>query len=636
MPEPKGGEVSYAFFRLIEPLVGDQLRRFRELKRKRYELENRRRSLEREVATTEQEIKRLAGEIPTLEGASVRYMGLGGLAALLGLLMLPARDLMGFASLLLLIGFALLLYGLSKRSEASRKTAWLNELYVKREELLKELERASRELSAVTSALSSFRLSSVKLRAFRCFVPVLLTRNPMGNGALVIAPWSRGVPARLIVVSNPEAVEEARRVLALGENLYFETAVRGKDSGYKVVEGFRKLNMWEKILESRAPESLLAEYIARSYSTLRTGVEAGEEVLKLERLDQGSRELLKRLREGASAANAGWVPDGEIALLKEERDRLYDLAEAVKNLSELRQYLAEAREIAARKEVYESVVGIAVREMIARTLPLDDVALSYAYRTIYCKKCAAGLVEEYVKQIDLRQFVYDNILGGVDKDPDIISPDPEVAEYVFGEWKKIDENVYRSLPLPGVRGDEPFEELVAKHKEALRIYALPLTGAEESVGVEWRSAFEPPILRCDRCGSTLLPDKAESATALLNLQLPVIKGYVALLYEKGREITEKSREIISSVNSARLHKDQRKTTLGIYRQILEEYEREKLRLEREIIESEKHLEDLRKVLIPLLGAPATMSLLDALSQADVQLKEQLELAISTISRGDRK
>ena len=64
---------------------------------------------------------------------------------------------------------------------------------------------------------------------------------------------------KLVLVTNPGAIEEARGRLALGESLYLDTALRGKDAGYKIVESFKRINLWEEILQSKSPERALRE-----------------------------------------------------------------------------------------------------------------------------------------------------------------------------------------------------------------------------------------------------------------------------------------------------------------------------------------------------------------------------------------
>ncbi|MEZ0346167.1 MAG: hypothetical protein ABWK01_06425 [Infirmifilum sp.] len=621
-------DLAYAFYKLLEPVVRKSLEEYRGLKAALNAAKTLLADLVKRKNANVDRINTLARLIPDLESKGTSYALLGLLMFLFSLFLLPS-DLRFLGFILLLAGGGVGLYGLNLRSQAASYREELERLRREVEKLNEEIPKAEKQVRDLTAKMNSFRLPAVSLSAFRCYVPLAVVRNPLGGQSLVVAPWSPGEQFVLTYV-YPDVVEEARSQLVKGEGLYMEASLRGKDAGYKVIESFRQMNLWEKVLESRSPERVLREIIEESHRLLMQGVEEQEEVLRLEKLDEESARLLVSLTARADGAQPEPLLEDSARVVEEEVGKLRSLAEAVKQLSVLRGFLEEAREIASRRELYSSIVDLAVREMISRVAPLEPEVLAVSYRAVYCPRCAERLVGDYEPSLDLRRWVYSEILGGVDKDPDILLPDKDVKDIIAEEWGRLEERVYRELPLPGTGGDEPFEELKKKYEEALRRFSLPFTGAEEQLTFEWVSAFQPPRLRCTRCGSVV---EYKEAYSLLNLQLPVVKGYAALLFEKEEELLKKSSEIVSSVNSARLHKDERKTTVGIYRQSVQNVEQEVLRLERELREVESHYKNLETMVLPLLAAPAVQDLLREVSEHDLKLHEQLGKVLAVVGGG---
>ena len=618
-------DIGYSVAKLLEPYVSEKLEEYRSLKATEKNLMDKQSKLSGNIKSIENRIQYLTQEAPSLEGWSTGLLVIGGL-----ILIFAAAVRGGAGLLLFLLSLLMLLAGLSLKNKAKGMVREAESLKNQLDALERERKAVLEKISEARAMISSFKIQPVKIKVFQAFIPVALVRNPFGRGSMLIAPWSSPVKMRIIFVSNPSALDEAREKLSIGENLYFETVVRGRDSGYKVVEGFKRLNLWEKILSSRAPESLLAEVVKESFHLLKSGISGEEVELKIEQLDEESARSLLKLYSMADGHLPETLPVKLIEEVRGEAERLGYIASAVEQLASLRSYMEEARQLASRREVYESIVNIAVREMIAKTLPLDKEVLRFGFTNLYCKRCATALYDVYAPQIDLRKFVYDSILGGVDRDVDIVAPEPVAEEVVREGWEELEKSVNSSLPLPGVTGEEAPQEFNERYKEALRVYALPLTGADEYVELEWGSVFQPPTLRCRKCGSTLDEGTREF---LWKLQLPAIKGYVALLSEKTRDLLEKSSEIITSVNSARLHKDQRKTAVGVYRQLFEDYQRELLHMTKEISEAESQLSGLRKLMAAILASEATEELLQAVAASNPTLEKQLRAVISEAARG---
>jgi len=602
-------DAAYAVYKLLEDGVRRFLDRYRRMKEELVRLRNSFAAVTAEISVTEGRIREVSARIPQVEGTATYAMLGCAILFALGFLFLLS-DLSGLGYILLLIALPVLIFWFNKRSEIDKLREELARLQGKLEKLRYDRRILDSKITEMVKEISSFKLPEAKVRAYVSFVPVALVRNPLGNGSVVITPWSEGEVFRVSMVSQPEAVEEAMERLLAGENLYLEAIIREKDSGYKVERGLKQLKLWEKVVKSRSPELVLEEAARDFADILSTAIEQEEQRIRLEELDDDSEDFLLKLLPKAEEGDGVPMLEDSVKVLEEEVERLNYVVEIAEQLRGLRSYVKEAREILRKRDAYRSIVEEAVKNLIAATLPLDEKVLDFAFSTYYCRHCADEILREYVPFIDFRRWVYDQILGGVDRDPDIVSPAEIVRDFIKEKWREIDENVYRTLPLPGVKGDEPFDEMVRNYRDALKRYALPFTGSEENISLSWESAFTPPSIKCNRCGREL---SAGDVYVLYNLKHPVIRGYVALLSEKQEEFSRKSSEIINAVNSARLHKDQRKTAIGVYEQMIKDFERDDMRVEREIEEAEEHLKMLKRGLAPIIAGAAALSVADVLS-----------------------
>lgn len=622
-------DVVYVTYKLLEDGVQGFLNKYRHMKKEVERLRKNFKNVTLKIDQTERRLREISLETPKVEN-TVNLTMLGSIILFVVSLPLLLSDLSGFGIVLLFIALSLFVYWLIKNSELNK----LREEESRLNERLKSLKYDKRVLeSKITEMereLGSFKLPRASVKAYLSFVPVALVRSPFGRGSVVITPWSKGEVFRISMVSQPEAVEEAMNRFLSGEQLYLESIIREKDSGYKVEKGLKQFKLWEKVVKSRSPELVLEEATRDFASILKTAIEEEEQRIRLEELDKDSEDLLLNIIPRVGEGNGVPVLKDSMEVLEEEVKGLKYLVDITKQLTKMKSYVKEAREILRKKDAYRNIVEEAVKELIFYTLPLDEKVLDFAFTTYYCRHCAERYLREYVSFIDFRRWVYDQILGGVDRDPDIVSPAEIVRDFIKKRWREIDEDVYRTLPLPGVRGDEPFDEIVKNYENALRKYALPFTGSEERVSLTWTSAFAPPSIRCNRCGRDLSPG---NIYVLYNLELPVIKGYVALLSEKQEEFSTKSSEIINAVNSARLHKDQRKTAVGVYEQMIKDFERENIRVEREVEEAEEHLRMLKRGLAPIIASTAALSL--AVELSDTSLSSLVREIVGELKGGEK-
>lgn len=215
------------------------------------------------------------------------------------------------------------------------------------------------------------------------------------------------------------------------------------------------------------------------------------------------------------------------------------------------------------------------------------------------------MLNKYMAELDLRQWVFDRVLGGVDQDPDIVTPHPLVEEVIRDKWKSIVEKSYKLLPLPGVKKDAGLEEMAEGYKEGLKMFALIPTGADEMIELRMDSPFDEPTARCNRCGAIIHPGEGYR---LKNLFLPVVKGYMGLLYETVDKLSEDAMRLGTKVIDSKRTKDERKTTVGIYQQMVQMYVQKKMDAETEVKRLEKYVDGLKKYLAPMLGAETVAAL----------------------------
>ncbi|QOJ78958.1 hypothetical protein IG193_00380 [Infirmifilum lucidum] len=538
----------------------------------------------------------------------------------------------GFIILSLLLLIISGTVALAKNDEFSRLQREKEELQRENRGLESQIEFLSRKIATLEGELKGFRLPPVLLRAFRAYAPVSLAR--VDGGFVAFAPWADEAKFELFIVSNPDLVNEAIKRLRVGENIYLEATIREKDTGYKVVKGLRELNFWEKVLKSRNPEIILDEVISEVSNTVSASIEYSEETFRPIKPAPNTLEFFGKLfsdgiaRELDVEALGGRLPVGGAEAI-EDAGKFRELCSVIESMQYIPDFTREALEFTERQEIYTTLIGKAIKELIEATIPLEGRAIEYMYSRYFCRKCASTSLRRYKRDIDLRRWVLDYILGGVDRDPDILFPHESTRHIVEEKWRSLNDELTRSLPLPNVKGSESLDELLKNYEEGLEIFALPLTGSDEQITLKWVSVFSEPEITCGSCGSVL---GAGDYYKLFNLELPAVKGYIALLNERVEHLEKVSSEIIRSVNEARNLKNVSKTGIGAYEQILRDFEKERESIQKEIAQAESHLKMLREYSAVVVAGAAALNIEDLVKERP-ELKSQVERVLSIV-RGE--
>jgi len=124
-----------------------------------------------------------------------------------------------------------------------------------------------------------------------------------------------------------------------------------------------------------------------------------------------------------------------------------------------------------------------------------------------------------------------------------------------------------------------------------------LSGGDEQVRLSLDKSSGEAALGCERCRSRLTQENTYSFSSIT---LPYVKAYFALLYEYVEKLFNKSETIRLSVNSARLSKDQRKTALGIYENMVHDFESKRELITHELEELKRYEQSLLTIMT-LLG-----------------------------------
>jgi hypothetical protein len=219
-------------------------------------------------------------------------------------------------------------------------------------------------------------------------------------------------------------------------------------------------------------------------------------------------------------------------------------------------------------------------------------------RKVYCKRCSEIVLDDAVSKLDLLRWIDVNILGGVSEDSDIVVAPEKVRDEVKRYVGDIRLLVFQRVPLLGLNEiPEDAEEAVKVYYEGLRRYAVGLSGGDEGVVLSQDKLSGETTLKCEKCGARLGSNNVYYVSSIV---LPYAKAYFALLYEYIEKLFTKSETIRLSVNSARLSKDQRKTSLGVYEDMVHEFENIREGIAREL-EELKHYEQSLLTIMSLLG-----------------------------------
>ncbi|UNQ73385.1 hypothetical protein [Infirmifilum sp. NZ] len=584
------------------------LMEYRELKSRLRDLERRGREAKKRIREIDELSNRYVQELATAETYRL-FSGLVGALFLLLTLLFMASRAADVGVFMFLVSLIALVYAFSQHSRVLSIQKELVRLKNEKDALSKTLDNIFREIGELGKRIRSFSVPEVRVEAFKVYVPVGVYRLEDAAGCVMVAPWSEGERVRLSYVADRSALSEGFERLQAGEEIYVEGILREKDAGYKVYRALSEMKLWEKVLSTRSPEELLREAVEEATTRMLSSIEEEEVLLGLEGAGEDVAKLVDKALGGEVKLQPG-LPEGRFT--RDDLDRvvgqfaeLESIEATVKTLRDISRFIEEARQLEERSDIYASLVEEAVKELIEVTVPMSPTLLMFWHNVIFCPRCAETYIDRYMAELDFRRWVFARVLGGVNEDPDIVSPYPVAAEEVGKRWSELVEKSYRLLPLPGVSKKAELKEMEEGYRQGLRYFSLVATGADEMIEVRKESLFEEPTIRCGRCGSVIPPGEGIYMKRLL---LPVVKGYMGLLNEYADKIEDRALELGTKVVDSRRTKDERKTTAGIYQQMVQMYIQRKLDAEAEVKRLEKYIEGLRNTLVPLLGAETVATL----------------------------
>ncbi|MEM4445028.1 MAG: hypothetical protein QXJ21_06765 [Thermofilum sp.] len=564
------GEVAELVFSTVREAYSFYLDKYRSLREERDRLE-------KLLTTLPERVKELESAILLLQG-SVENFRLTFTILVIASLVFLALSFTGtawFTIFMFAVFLSFILYGLKSSREKK-----LQEL---QEELLKLkneiIPRHTEELKVVTNQLSSFKLPDLKLRAYKVYVPVGFTS--FNGNLLAVAPFGEKLRLSLKFTFEAEELTRSLREIQRASEFYRDTVIKEKLEGSSVVSALEKVGLWDKVRSARSPEYLLAEVVSREVNRLLGLVQEKEvELTLVPPVDENVRLIKQALSEAA----AGMIARDRV--LKGSEEYLSDLFSRIEELQTLAQYLqavedfiVDAESVKRESRDYRELKSRLI-ELVEATVPVEPFT-GFAER-VYCKSCADRVLEDIIRRIDLKRWVEVNILGGVSEDPDIVVPIPELLEDVRASYSRIEDLLLARLPLPASGAGARTKEL---YEKGLRTFAIALSAADEHVRSRFSSPFEEPVFECEKCGSSLAPDTSYTVSTLA---LPFIRAYVGTMYELADAMYGKSESIRLSINEARLAKDQRKSGLGIYEQMLRENEIRREALQDELDRLREH------------------------------------------------
>lgn len=476
----------------------------------------------------------------------------------------------GLALLSLLLGIitvASLVMWRRIREELERVRRELDGLRKQHNEKESNKTSIEREISHTESKIRDFKLPKLEIKHHRLYFPLLLKKNPLTQTYALSVPWLDGERKRFYLVSDVETIHGSLESLLRSYDLYKDLVLREKYLGFQVERDLKSKKLWEDVISSRSLEGFVLKMVKEGVKKIEESLKAVDETVRVVRPSRSDLKIIRRIIEVSKDGEPREVMQEALKNIDREIEKLDGLIRLSQLFGEFRDLVSSATQLEEKGESIEKLVNRSIKDLIERALPLENDLLSFIYYTYFCKDCADREVKNYVPQIDLKGWVIDNVLGGVDQDEDIRNPSELVSSKVSAVWEEIRKDLYANLPLPMVKDGESDEE---RYREALRRYALPLTDLHEKVSLRWTRIFNPPVMVCTKCGSALSPSRSY---ILYNLLLPSIRGYVMLLSEFEEILRDKAKDIASVINQARQEKDSRKTVLEEgYEQIRTQYE----------------------------------------------------------------
>ncbi len=509
----------------------------------------------------------------------------------------------------ILITLGTLLYAYNQHQKASQLETEINSLLREKQSLEINLSEIREEIKSLESALSSFKVPVASVKAYRVYVPIGIQKLEENGGYLLFTPWSRGEKFKLSLVVDREALSDGFQRLQSGEEIYIEGVIREKDVGYKIYRALSEMKLWEKVLSSRSPEELLREAVFDATSMILSSIEEEEISLGIEKAERDVVDFIINTVSGDIEVQPGEPADQyleeDLKIIEQDFEEMINLITITRELREISRFVKEAKQLEEKSDIYSKLIDEAVRKLIEVTVPMKSSVLVFWHNVLFCPKCAASMLDRYMAELDFRRWVFDRVLGGVDQDPDIVTPHPLAEKIIKERWRNIIEKSYRLLPLPGVNKEADLEEMAEGYKRGLKMFALIPTGADEMIELKMNSPFDEPTVRCNRCGTVIHPGEGYY---LKKLYLPLMQGYMGLLYETVDKLSDDAMRLGTKIVDSKRTKDERKTTVGIYQQTVQMYIQKKMDAEAEIKRLEKYVEDLKKYIAPMLGAETVATL----------------------------
>ena len=578
------GDFAEVFFEAIKNYVAKELEAFRSLRKHVDNLKMRITETENRIKSNEIMLKSYHEKFDKMN----TYFPVSAVVTFL-VLILSLRE--SFFIILFMLLLFLSIYFYTQSSDAKERIIELSRentrLRASLDELYKELERAK-------ANLSSFKLPKIRVKMYKMYVPVGFWE--FDGHLLAVSSYAEGVPVEVRVVPSGEEVARVVGDVARLDQFYRDLFLRRKLEGRSIVEALVKLNLWDRVVSFRSPERVIADEVSSDVERVRGLMQEWRGSLPLVAPEEDNVRLFREAISGSlSGARPANVVEESESLLGESFSLLEQLEMASEILSQVEDFTRESREILATAEGYKDLFERFL-ELTKYTIPLEPPV--GALKRIYCKYCTDPVVEDIAGKLDLLRWIDVNILAGVSEDADIVVAPEVIRDEVKQIVSDIRLMILRRAPLLGLKElPESAEDAVKAYYDGLRKYSASLSRGDELVRLSPGGPGGEAELRCERCGSRLTPGNTYS---FFSATLPYVKAYFALLYEYMERLFTKSETIRLSVNSARLSKDQRKTTLGIYENMVNEFESRREALTHELEELKRYEKNLVAIM-SLLG-----------------------------------
>lgn len=579
------GEYAEAFFEAVKSHVLKELEVFRSLRKYIGDLKARIDETENRIRNNEILIKSYQEKFDKMN----TYFPVSAIVTFLVLIFSLKEPSLAILFFILLF---ITLYLYYQSSDAKNQIVKISEENRRLRALLSELHE---KLKSAEADLAGFKLPKIRVEVYKMYVPVGFWE--FDGHLLAISSYAEKVPVEVRVLPSGDEVARIAGDVARLDQFYRDLFLRRRLEGKSIVDALVRLNLWDRVVSSRSPERVIAEEVSSDVERLKGLLQEWRGFLPLVAPEEGNVRFFKEAISGSLsvAGRLASVVEESESLLSESFSLLEELRMASEVLSQVEDFTRESKEMLAVAEGYKDVFERFL-EMTRYTIPLEPPV--GALRRIYCKRCTDPAVEDIAGKLDLLRWIDVNILGGVSEDADIVVAPEKVRDEVKQLVGDIRLLILRHAPLLGLRElPESAEDAVKAYYDALRKYSVSLSGGDDWVRLSLDKLSGEATLVCERCGSRLTPENTYSFSSIT---LPYIKAYFALLYEYVEKLFSKSETIRLSVNSARLSKDQRKTALGIYENMVHEFESKREVIIHELEELKRYEQSLLTIM-SLLG-----------------------------------